>query len=269
MSAIIPYAAQELAKPQNAAMAVDLFTEAGKAAAGMYKSYKGRRKTRGKTTLRGSQVPRADLGGPAGRDESRRVEDNLGVTAANNKTLYQRALIRAEKNVAANESINKRNRDVITHKGCKICFSIKNVLKVPIFFNWAVVIPKAVNAVSADNILRSSATERDEGIGTAMTFMDTKCLPINTDRYKVVKLKRLTILPDSDKSATPSEGRDFRMVEEYIKTNRKIYFEGDNAEPLQNMFMIWWCDYYNSPTAASIGTCDVSYRIVNYFHDVP
>lgn len=268
MSAIIPYAAQELAKPHNAAMAVDLFAEAGKAAHGMYKSYRGRRKTRAKPSYR-RNATRADLGGPVGRDEARRVEDTVGVTGALNKTLYQRALIRAEKNVASNEAINKRNRDVITHKGCKICFTIKSVLKVPIFFNWAIVIPKAANLVSNSNLLRSSGAERDEVLDSSLTFMDVKCLPINTDLYKVVKRKSMMILPDSDKSATTSEGRDFKVVEEYVKTNRKIFFDGDTAEPLQNMFMIWWCDYYNSPTAATLNTADISYRIVNYFHDVP
>ena len=59
------------------------------------------------------------------------------------------------------------------------------------------------------------------------------------------------------------------MIEEYVKTNRKIYFNGDTATPLQNMYVVWWCDYYNSPTGVSTSTMQVDWRLVNYFHDVP
>lgn len=268
MSSIIPYAAQELAKPQNAALAADLFYEAGKAAHGMYTSYKSRPKKKGRTAKR--KFGAADLGDPTPSNNTRRVESEIGVVGLNNKTLGTRDLIRIEKNVAANEAINKRNRDMVLHKGVKVCFTIKSRLQVPVFFNWAVVIPKAQNTVSSDNLLRGNNTERDVAINNQLTFLDSRCLGINTDLYKVVKRKKMLILPDSDKSATVSEGRDFRLIEEYFKTNRQLYFAGDTAAPLQNMHMVWWCDFYNSTTGGGLSqTVDISYRIINYFNDVP
>lgn len=266
MSSIIPYAAAELAKPENAALAANLFAEAGKAAHGMYSSYKNKPR-RGRQKKR--KIGAADLGQPAGFNEARRTDRQVGVTAWQNKTMQTEALIKVEKNVAADEAINKRNRDTIHHKGCKICFSVKNILKVPVMFNWAVVIPKANNTVSPIDILRGNGTERDTTLNNALTFMDLRCLPINTDRYKVVKHKKLLILPDSDKSAVQSEGRDFRMIEEYIKTDRQLFFDGSTATPLQNMWMVWWCDYYNSPTGSTATTIDFSWRIVDYFKDIP
>lgn len=266
MSSIIPYAAQELAKPQNAALAVDLFAEAGKAAHGMYTSYKkrGRSKKRRKT-----QDVGADIGRPAGYNESRRNDRQQGVTVWANKTMQTEPLINIEKNVAGDEAIQKRNRDTILHKGSKICFSVKNILRVPVMFNWAIVVPKASNTVSPIDILRGNGSERDVTLNNALTFMDLRCLPINTDRYRVVKHKKMLIQPDSDKGTDQNEGRDFRMIEEYIKTNRQLFFDGSTATPLQNIWMVWWCDYYNSPTGSTASTIQFSWRIVDYFNDMP
>lgn len=270
MSSIIPYAAQELAKPQNAALALDLFTEAGKAAHGMYQAHKVRRQSKfkqakGRTKQRGL----ADLGHDPTKGEPRRNTRESGVVTQNNKQMYTEKLIEIEKNVAADEAINKRSRDVILHKGSKVCFTVKSRLKVPVFFNLAWVIPKAANTVNPVDILRGQTVERDSQLDNTLSFMDLRCLPINTDLYRIVKHKKMMILPDSDKSATVSEGRDFRLVEEYIKTNRKIYFNGSTSTPLQNVHMVWWCDYYNSPTGVNSATVDISWRIVDYFADVP
>ncbi len=58
------------------------------------------------------------------------------------------------------------------------------------------------------------------------------------------------------------------MIETYIKTNRQVFFNGDTAFPLTNMYMCWWCDYLGSPTGATVGTANVTYKIVNYFKEV-
>lgn len=267
MSSIVPYVANELAKPQNAALAIDIFGEGVKAARGLYKAKAGRT-PKWKRAAR-EKKGAADLGHAATRKEPRRRGRQSSVTAIDNKTLFNVPVIEVEKNVAANDSINKRSRDIIHHKGSKICFDIKSRLKVPVYFNWAIVIPKSNTFVSASEILRADGLERDTGVDNTATYMDLRCLPINTDLYSVVKHKKLVLLPDSDKSANPNEGRDYRMFEHYIKTNRKIYFNGDTATPQQNMFMIWWVDYFNSPTGTTALTADVNWKIVDYFHDVP
>jgi len=78
----------------------------------------------------------------------------------------------------------------------------------------------------------------------------------------------MMIKPDSDKSATANEGADFRVIEKYLKTNRKIYFNGSASTPLQNMFMVWWCDYYGSPTGVQSTPVQVEWKIVDYFQDL-
>lgn len=267
MSAIVPFVANELAKPENAAMAIDIFGEGVKAARNLYKAKAGRtpKWKRAAREKKGS----ADLGHAPSRQEPRKNSRQSAVTGIDNKTFFNVPVINIEKDVASNDAINKRNRDLVVHKGSKICFDIKNRLKVPIYFNWAVVIPKAATTVSNSNILRGARGERDLLLDNSRTYMDLKCNPINTDLYKVVRHRKMTILPDSDKGTNINEGRDYVFMEEYIKTNRKLYFDGDTATPLQNMFMVWWCDYYNSPTGATSLTADVNWKIVDYFHDVP
>lgn len=270
MSSIVPYVASELAKPQNAAMAIDLFGEGYKAASSMYKAHKAKRgRTPAWKRAAKEKKGMADLGHAASREEPRRNGRESAVTGIDNKTLFTVPLIQIEKNVASNDSINKRQRDVILHKGSKVCFDIKSRLKVPIYFNWAIVIPKAQNVVFNNELLRGDGPDRDTVIDSNRTYMELKCLPINTDLFKVVKHKRMTILPDSDKGVNINEGRDYRTLDTYIKTNRKIYFNGDTSQPLQNMHMVWWVDYYNSPTATRSLTADVNWKIVDYFHDVP
>lgn len=173
-----------------------------------------------------------------------------------------------EKDVAASENITKRQRDTVLHKGVKVCFSCKNVRKQAIFLNWAIVCPKAVNQVTSTDLLRGDDVERYLPIGTSNTFMDLRCAPINTDRYNVIMHKRMTIKPDSDKSATLTEGSDIVMIEKYIKTNRQLFFNGDTATPLTNLYMVYWVDYYASPTGAQAGTAETSFKFINYFKEI-
>lgn len=276
MSAIIPFVAQELAKPANAAMALDLFVEAGKAAGGLFKAHKANRgRNSTKATVRAKKAKHragtADLGHDASMQENRRNGRLQPIVTQLNKTMYQTAIIQIEKNVAGDEAINKRSRDVITHKGSKLCFTAKNILDVPVYFNWAVVIPKAQTVVDNTNFLRGNGVERDVALNNALSSLEMKCLPINTDLYTVVKRKSMVIYPDSDKptgAGTESKGRDLRVWEEYIKTNRKLYFNGDISTPLQNMYMVWWCDYYGSPLGSTSNTVQIEWKIVDYFHDV-
>lgn len=273
MSSLAAYGAAELTPS-----AMDLGVAVGKAI-GTAAISKGRQayanRQRGRSVSRSRSRNRttkamSDLGHPASKDEARRrVRESSGpVSAALNKTLYQEPLIEIEKNVAGDEALHKRNRDVILHRGSKVCFTIKNRRQTPIKFNIAWVIPKAANTVNPVDFLRGTADERDIAINNSLSFLNMFCLPINSDLYYVVKRKSMVILPDSDKSATPDEGRDFKLLEEYIKTNRKIYFNGSTSTPLQNVHMVWWCDYYNSPTGATSGTADISWRVVDYFKDV-
>jgi len=268
MSGIVPYVASELAKPQNAAMAVDLIGEGINLGKKMYQSQQqGRQAKRAKTKV---TPPMKTMGKPPGHSENKRTDQQVGATSMNNKLMKAIPLIAVQKDVSGDENISKRSRDTIHHKGVKICFMAKNRLKEPVFFNWAIIIPKADNSINALNILRGDETERDQSIDNSRTYMDLRCLPINSDRYRIVKHKRFTILFDSDKDiSNPNEGCDMRVVEEYIRIDRQIFFDGDIALPLTNVWMVWWCDFYGSaPGALIIPSLDYSYKLVNYFKEV-
>lgn len=263
---LVPLVAHELSKPENAAMAVDLL---GQATSGAFKMFKKRKPyKKGRSTKHKKHIQ--TLGRRAGFNSSRRVDRQSTVVTTANKELNQINLIQVEKNVSGDEAINKRSRDTILHKGVKVCFSCKNILKKTVFLNWAIVLPKAQNNVSSANILRSNSIDRDVALNENLSFMDLRCLPINTDMYRVIQQKTIMITPDSNKSVG-DEGDDIRMIETFVPTNRQLFFDGSTAVPLQNMFMVWWVDYHDSPTGigSAIDTADISWRLVNYFRDIP
>lgn len=274
MSALAAYGASELAPT-----AVDLGVAVGKAI-GTAAIAKGReaytRRQRGRSVSRSRSRSRnktnkhalRDLGQAAGHNESKRTDEQSPPTSISNKELEFVPLIKVEKNTNPDETITKRARDTLLHKGVKICFACKNIRKEPILLNWAVVLPKAINGINSSDILRGDNVEREEGVTSAQTFMDLRCLPINKDRYEVIMHQTHTILPDSDKGTGNATGRDLKIIEEYVKTNRQIFFDGSTALPLQNMYMIWWVDYYGSPTGVKTLTADVSWKKVNYFKEV-
>jgi len=125
--------------------------------------------------------------------------------------------------------------------------------------------------VSSTDLLRGEALERYLPIGPQNTFLDLRCAPINTDRYNVIKHHRKMIKPDSDKATgagTNDDGIDLVIIEEYIKTNRQVFFNGDSAGPLTNLYMVWWVDYYGSPVGSQSSTADVSWKLINYFKEI-
>ena len=268
MSALIPYAASELSSPA-AQLGLAVGQQLGSAALAAGKKMYANRANAGRTKKRKVESRKlADLGRPAGHDESKKNDRQSPPTSIANKELEFEPLIRVEKDVAASENITKRQRDTLHHKGVKVCFMCKNTRKQALFLNWAIVLPKAANTIGSLDLLRGDDQERDHPIDQNSTTMDLRCLPINTDRYIVLKHKRKTILPDSDKGTTSTEGRDLVVIEDYIKTNRQVFFDGDNAEPLQNMFMVWWVDYYGAPVGVKTASCEVSWKIINYFKEV-
>jgi len=269
MSALVNYAASELApSAMDVGIAVGKSLGAAGLSAGkrMYSNRKKKRQT--KKTYRDvfKEVGRAPNSNP-----NRRSIRESGVTGISNKELFDEPLIQIEKNVNGDETINKRNRDTINYKGTKICFMLKSTLKVPIFLNWAIVTPKRLDNISPLDFLRDGSTERDMAVNNQATFLDLRCAPINTDRYRVLMHERHTILPDSDKdAAVQSEGRDLKIIEKYIPLKRQVFFDGDTATPLTNAYMVWWCDFYNSTTGGLTSqTAEVSWRMIQYYQDIP
>lgn len=269
MSALASYAASELT-PTAMDLGVALGKQLGSAGLSYAtKKMSARKKSRPKKYTKYRDALK-DVGRNVGFDDSRRNIRESGVTAIANKTMFDEALINIEKNVAADQTINKRNRDTINYKGTKICFYAKSMLRVPVFLNWAIVTPKSANFIDAADLLKAGTAERDFTINSASKFMDLKCANINTDRYRVLQYKRMTILPDSDKGTTSTdEGRDFRQIEVYVPIKKQVFFNGSAAEPLTNVYMVWWCDHWNSPTGVLTDTLEVSWRMMQYFNDVP
>jgi len=270
MSALATYGASQLPTAMDIGVAVgkSLGSAAVATGKGMYEKRRARKNQRPKKYTKYRDALK-DVGRKVGSDESRKNIRESGVTAIANKVMFDEPLILLEKNVAANEAINKRSRDTVRFRGTKICFFAKNMLRTPVFLNWAIVTPKSANFVDASDILRSGTAERDLVVNSAARFMDLKCAQINTDRYRVLDYQRHTILPDSDKGTTSTdEGRDLKIIEKYVPINKQVFFNGDTALPLTNVYMVWWCDHWNSGVGTITDTLEVSWRMMQYFNDI-
>lgn len=270
MSTLIPYATSELA-PFAQQAGYQIGQALGGAALRGVKRMAHKRTTQGRRKVKRESRNMQQLGRTPGHQEAKRNNKESPPTVIANKELQIQALIDVEKDVAGSEVITKRQRDTIVHLGTKVCFSLKNIRQETVFLNWAIVTPKAVNSVSSTDLLRGDSLERYLPIGTSNTFMDLRCAPINTDRYNVHMHKRLTIKPDMERPTGVLEqkkGRDLILIEKYIKTNRQVFFNGDTSTPLTNMYMVWWVDYYGSPTGSKTNSAEVSWKLINFFKEV-
>ncbi len=199
MNTIVPYVASELAKESS--VAVDIVKEAISTGRRAAKGRRSRAKSRGRSRTRSPIKAVQALGRPEGSSPNKRNDVQAPGFTVTNKFFGSVPLIRVEKDVAGSEVLTKRSRDTLNHKGCKVCFAVKNIRQEPIFFNWAIVTPKASNAVSSLDFLRGDGLERDQFITNQTPWMDLRCNPINTDRYHVMNHRRMTILPDSIRPA--------------------------------------------------------------------
>lgn len=219
----------------------------------------------------------ASMGERVGSGAAKCHQETSGFTTLNSESLTSVKLILIPKG----DNFNQRQRDIVNLRGVKICFWVRNNIPngIPLYFNWALITPKADNLATIPN----TDFFRDTGIGTDRTknfaatqdWLDGWCSPINTDKYRVHTHKRLRIAGvfnsnDAGPSTTNAKinvGQNGEvMIEKYIKINRQIRFSGTNEFPVgPEMFMVWWCQGSGLGTSGAKGF--YQYRTVMYFKE--
>lgn len=190
-------------------------------------------------------------------------------TGVDTRTLYDEPLLNLDQGTGRNQ----RERGVVNFRGVKICMSFQNLngaaTKPDMYVNVAVISPKAEDsgtiALPVANFFRAAGTDRGTNFGTALTAIQFRCLPINTDLYNVHKHKRLNIGNVQDTARTNSKTLEF-----YVKLNRQIRYEGTTSTPTgKNMYLVWWCDIQSTPTAGPVITnaMNLQMDIIQYFHE--
>lgn len=225
-----------------------------------YRSYKKRR-----IGMNRIDVPKRAAS--AKKDET--VIVNQSVIAS--RTLYSSELTNIPR--GSNNEINLRQRDQIYYAGSKICVEIQPVTASvsPIYFNMAVVYDKRTN-----DVVTTVDTEdffRGVGVGSrsqdfdpnGLTGMEFHCLPLNTDRFTVLKHKRIMMNGNSD--GLNYKGTNYRFFQMYVPIKKRIAYEDGNCQ--SKIHVLWWCSRFNTldsdgPEATMLRT---SIRAHTYFRD--
>lgn len=174
--------------------------------------------------------------------------------------------------IAPGQDLDQRQRQVVNFRGWKIDFEMTNNLNFPLYVNVAVLAPKAgaVNVSRAD-FFRYQGNDRAVNFDNVLTAIEFAKLPINVDRYTVLKHKRMTFTPGLNELSTLTrDGNNWRKFRWYIKLKRQIRFDASQNQPESGQcFLVFWCDAFGAASGDQPTSNALSYRarIVQYFRD--
>lgn len=179
------------------------------------------------------------------------------------------------------ESPNSRNRDLVNVTAIKNTMIIRNRYTTPLIVNVAYIISRdsQIASVSPVNFFRDDdAVGNDRGTDFANTLsaVDLGYLPINSDRYDVLKRHTFILGPHGSvtQSGSPPADRfndavpNWKALSDYIKVNRQIRYDA-SGDPRNDINLVIWAvriDYTGSTPVLDI--VDYQSRRDVYFHNV-
>lgn len=250
---LIPYGAGELAPmllqygptPAEVVMRAagpvyrDTKWAAKKIARGLGKSWRARNRRTKKRRYDGT----SKVGDPIGKHETNRaLVKSTSVANRNTRTLYGGDLIDIVR--ATDHEIDERHRDIINLKGVKLCMEVKNNQNIPLYFNFAVIVPKydqSLAVVPTNDFFRNNQNGRGTDFSTGLSSLEFHCLPINSDVWTILFHKRCLIGPDNGVTFNASGPPNYMIFSKWISVNRQIRFE--NNDPVNGRIQYcFWAD---------------------------
>lgn len=207
-----------------------------------YKRYKRRR---GGTKKRAKFSSR-NIGERIGSDSCKQViERNDGsFSARSTRVLYSRVLT----SISKGDNINDREKNKINCRGFKICLAFYNTVNSVLYVNIAVLSKKNEETnPDPQDFFRSDGARRSVDFDNTLSGLETNCLAINTDKYVILKRKRMLLNNDSNGGVfTRQSGSNFRTINWYIKLKRQLRFTDNTTDiPLTgNVFLVYWFDRF-------------------------
>lgn len=217
------------------------------------------------------------LGEPVGTATAKRNGFSVAkVTTQQQQQLASVPLISLIK--SSTDALDGRSRDIVNFRGVKICFYAKNKKQSgePIYLNWAIISPKDSSAASlvADDFFRGDGASRAINFSNTLSWMDTRCMPINTDKYNVLHHRRLVLdgvwnvddtVPGTANDTINLGTKGTVFFEKYIPINRQLRFDATAATPTTpNVFMVYW---YQAPDELNTVKMESQYKVVQYFKE--
>jgi hypothetical protein len=167
--------------------------------------------------------------------------------------------------------ITGRQRDIINLRGYRIQFHFKCNMPDFQYVNMAVIAPTEGITVGPSDFFKSegSNTTRYRDFALDLSSLQFAELPINSDKYLIMKHKRWVI----NRSTRGTGTADFRTYSTYIPVKRQLTFDplssGGNSGVNERTFMIWWTDGGGVPagSAVSENALSVAASIVTVFRE--
>jgi len=215
-----------------------------------------------------------NVGHPGGADTTKDTDvvNDSSLIAYDTRSFHVTDITALDQATSAN-SISRRQRQIVFLKGFKICEEISNNQDNPLYYHIAVIAPHGnTNIPNTTDFFRSTGgTERSADFGTALSSIEFRCLPINTDKYTVLWHQRIMLnAVNNTASFAARDGRNYGLVEKYIPMNRQIRYDSTNAGSCENpVYVVHWADEFQSPGGATAvaGAYSKQRRYVMYFKE--
>ena len=188
---------------------------------------------------------------------------------------------------SSSNDANTRQRGLVNMRGFKVCMEIVNKSNVPMYLNLAVISPTGKNTGFSVNALGQASEAvfakffRDQGesndrwktFSNALSALELRCLPINTDEWTVLKHKRMLLGRQPEEQAGTgtlfTQRANFKTMEFYKKINRQIMYDGSSGPSAeQPVYLVWWADQWGSSAGAiQADIIDWNIRVIKYFKE--
>lgn len=185
------------------------------------------------------------------------------------RTLYQWPLLRITKG----DNLDQRERDLIHLTGFRLDMELKGASTKPIYYNIALVYDRRSNdgdntITTADffHSLGGNARALDFAVGLAS--FEFHRLPLNTDRFTVVKHWRGTLTQQSGTAYLTNSGNSWKSLSKWVPLKRKIAYEDGN--PQSDIWLLVWCDRFEDGLTVEpvVNTLFWNSRVTTYFKEL-
>jgi len=197
---------------------------------------------------------------------------NVTAQGANSKTLY---VFDKYTNIPQTNDmdITTRKFKAINLRGVKTCFHVENNLGRPVWLNFAILQRKDKNAEvnpHTTDFFRDTgrADQRSTDFGAHLSGLEMKCLPINSDKFLILRHSRVTLGP---KNAQDGH-KYYKTFDFYKHMNRQIRYSSTSGLSTEQapLEFVFWCststdDINDGPVVNAV---TYSMRNVTYFRDI-
>lgn len=224
-----------------------------------YKRYRRRRRNRS------SLNSKLHVGPRPGVTNAKRTTEKYEYGLANSRQVYQNPLFA----LARGTGTNQREQNLVNWRGTKVCIEYENLANEPMYFKFAVLVPKSQGPPTTTALLRGTDGSRAKDLDfTTMSGLDTVCPPFNVDLYTVLMNQTFRMCGTTAQYRVGGL-KTYGYYERYIKMNRQIRYDTTSTLAAQQPWIVCWFEKFNAATGTPKGAGDVKFnvRTVTYFKD--